>query len=113
MSQDVVFDESHPFYPRPTTDGSAASLVDLLCFLLFPDGPIASLPIPHSTLPSSAHSSESPLVVLDYMVNPLVTQFYSRHGACLSDAPASSNELSSDVPSSPPVEPSFLIDSSL
>jgi hypothetical protein len=29
-----------------------------------------------------------------------VTQFYSRRGACLSDALASSDELSSDVPSS-------------
>jgi hypothetical protein len=49
-------------------------------------------------------------VVLDYMVKPPVTQVYSRRGACLSDAPASSAELSSDVssfsldvPSSPPV----------
>jgi hypothetical protein len=31
-SQDVVFDESHPFYPRPTTDVSPASLVDHLSF---------------------------------------------------------------------------------
>jgi hypothetical protein len=31
-------------------------------------------------------------------VKPPVTQFYSRHGACLSDAPTSSDELSFDVP---------------
>jgi hypothetical protein len=54
-------------------------------------------------------------VVLDYTVKPLVTQFYNRRGACLSDAPTSLDELSSDVPSSsffedvpssPRVEPS-------
>jgi hypothetical protein len=49
-----------------------------------------------------------------------VTQFYSRRGARLSDAPPFSDEFSSDVPSSfiedvpsfPPGEPSSLIDSS-
>jgi hypothetical protein len=92
----IVFDESRPFYPRPTTNASPASLVDPLSFLLFPNAAPASLSIPRSTLPSS----ESPPVVLDYMTKPLVTQFYSRRGACLSDAPASSDELSSDVPSS-------------
>jgi hypothetical protein len=34
-SCDVVFDESRPFYLRPTTDASSVSLVDLLSFLLF------------------------------------------------------------------------------
>jgi hypothetical protein len=72
-SRDVVFDESRPFYPRPTTDASPASLVDPLSFLLFPDAPPASLPIPHSTLPSSVSSSESPPVVPDYTVKPPVT----------------------------------------
>ena len=38
-SWDVVFDESRPFYPRPATDASPASLVDPLSFLLFPDAP--------------------------------------------------------------------------
>jgi hypothetical protein len=68
----------------------------------------------------SLSSSES-LVVSDYTVKPPVTQFYSRRGARLSDAPTSSNALSSDmpssfiedVPSSPPVEPSSLTNSSL
>jgi hypothetical protein len=55
-------------------------------------------------------SFESPPVVSDYMAKPPVTQFYSRHGARLSDAPTSSDGLSSyvssssfieDVPSSP------------
>jgi hypothetical protein len=54
-------------------------------------------------------------------MKPPVTQFYSRRGARLSDAPAFSDELSSDVssssfiedvPSSSPIEPSSLIDSS-
>jgi hypothetical protein len=94
---------------------------DHIVFPTFLDAPLASLPIPHSTLPSSVYSSKSPPVVLDYTVKPPVTQFYNRRGARLSDAPASSDELSSDVPSSsliedvpsfPPVEPSSLIDSS-
>jgi hypothetical protein len=69
MSRDVVFDESCPFYPRPTTDASPASLVDPLSFLLFPDASPASLPIPRSTLPSSV----SPPVVSDYTVKLPVT----------------------------------------
>jgi hypothetical protein len=113
MSRDVVFDESHLFYLCPTTDASPVYLVDHLSFLLFPDAPLASLPIPCSTLSSSVSSSESPPMVLDYTVKPSLTQFYSRCGACLSDAPASSDELSSDVPPSPPIEPSSLTDSSL
>jgi hypothetical protein len=36
-SRDVVFDNSHPFYPRPTTNASPAFLFDPLSFLLFPD----------------------------------------------------------------------------
>jgi hypothetical protein len=120
-SRDIVFDESHPFYPRPTTDASPTSLVDPLSFLLFPDAPPTSVPILCSTLPSSVSSSESPSVVSDYTVKPPVTQFYSHRGTCLSDAPAFSDKLSSDmssssfiedVPSSPSIEPSSLTDSS-
>jgi hypothetical protein len=97
-SRDVVFDESRPFYPRPTTNASPASLVDPLSFLLFPNAPPASLHIPRSTLPSYVSSSEFPPVVPDYTMKPPVTQFYSRRRARLSDAPASSDELFSDVP---------------
>jgi hypothetical protein len=122
MSQDVIFDESHPFYPRSTTNASPTSLVDHLSFLLSPDIPPASLPLPRSSLLSSVTSSKSPPVVPDYTVKPLVTQFYSRSGARLSDAPSSSDDISSDVSSSyiiedvpsslpPPVEPSSPIDS--
>jgi hypothetical protein len=71
-SRDAVFDESRSFYPRPTTDAFSASLVDSLSFLLFPDAP-ASLPIPHSTLPSSMSFSESTPMVPDYKVKPPVT----------------------------------------
>jgi hypothetical protein len=72
-SRDVVFDESHLFYPRSTTDASPVSLVDPLSFLLFPDATLASVPIPRSTLPSFTSSSESPPVVPDYTVKPPVT----------------------------------------
>jgi hypothetical protein len=120
-SRDVVFDKSHPFYPRPTTDASPTSLIDHLYFLLFHDAPPASLPIPHLILPFSVSSSEPPPVVPDYTVKPSMAQFYNHRGARLSDTPASSDELSSDVSSSsfiedvtysPPVEPSSPIDSS-
>jgi hypothetical protein len=117
-SRDVVFDESRPFYPRPTTDAPPASLVDPLSFLFFPDAP-AFLPLPHPTLPTSVSSTESSPVVPDYTVKPLVTQVYSRRGARLSEVPTSSAVLSSDVsssslevPSSPPVAPFSPIGSS-
>jgi hypothetical protein len=99
-SQDVTFDESHPFYPRPTTDGPPASLFDSLSFLFFPDAPPASLPLPRPTLLTSVSSAESSPMVPDYTVKPPVTQVYSHCGACLSEVPTSSAELSSDVSSS-------------
>jgi hypothetical protein len=119
-SRDVVFDESRPFYLRPTTDAPPASLVDPLSFLFFPDAPPASLPLPHPTLPTSVSSAEFSPVVPNYTVKPPVMQAYSRCGAHLSDAHTSSVELCSDVsssyldvPSSPPVASSSLIGSSL
>jgi hypothetical protein len=119
-SRDVVFYESCLFYLRPSSDASPTSLVDPLSFLLFPGAPPTPLPIPHSTLPSYVSSSKPPPVVLDYTVKSPVTQFYSYRGAHLSDAPPSSDELSSDVPSSfvedvsssPSIEPSSPADSS-
>jgi hypothetical protein len=100
MSRDVIFDESHHFYPRPTTDVSPASLVDPLSFLSFPNAPPASLPLPRPTLSTSVSSTESSPVVLDYTVKPPVTQVNSRRGSRLSDARTSSSALSSDVSSS-------------
>jgi hypothetical protein len=118
-SRDVVFDESRPFYPRPITDAPPASLVDPLSFLYFPDAPHTSLPLPHPTLITSVSSAESSPVVLDYTVKPPMTQVYSHRGACLSEVPTSSTELSCDVSSSslevsssPPVASSSLIGSS-
>jgi hypothetical protein len=99
-SRNVVFDESRPFYPRPTTNAPPASLVDHLSFLFFPDAPPASLPLPRPTLPTSVSYAESSPVVSDYTVKPPVTQFYSRRGAHLSEVPTSSAELSCDVSSS-------------
>jgi hypothetical protein len=51
-------------------------------------------------------------MVPDYTVKPPVTPFYNRRGTRLSNAPASLDELSSDVSSSLPVEPSSPADSS-
>jgi transposase InsO family protein len=119
-SRNVVFDESRPFYPRPSSVASPTSLVDHLYFLFSPDVPPAPLSIPRSTLLSSVSFYESPHVVPYYTVKPPVTQFYRRRGACLSNASSSSDELSSDTSSSfsedvssSPVEPSSTVDSSL
>jgi hypothetical protein len=119
-SRDVVFDESRPFYPRPTTNAPPASLVDPLSFLFFPNAPPATLPLPRLTLLTSMSSAESSPVVPDYTMKPPVTQVYSHRGACLSEVPTSSAELSFDVsssslevPSSPPIVSSSPIGSSL
>jgi hypothetical protein len=118
-SRDVIFDESRSFYSRPTTDAPPTSLVDPLFFLFFSDAPPASLPLPRSTLPTSASSTESSPVVPNYTVKPPVTHVYNHRGTRLSEVPTSSAELSSDVsssslevPSSPPVASSSLIGSS-
>ncbi|WVZ71374.1 hypothetical protein U9M48_019966 [Paspalum notatum var. saurae] len=44
ISRDIVFDESRPFYPRPSSDDSLASLVDPLSFLIIPNIAIARIP---------------------------------------------------------------------
>jgi hypothetical protein len=75
-------------------------LDDPLSFLFFPDAPPASLALPHPTLPTSVSSTKSSPMVPDYTVKPPVTQVYSRRGACLSEVPTYSAELSSDVSSS-------------
>jgi hypothetical protein len=118
-SRYVIFDESHPFYPRPTTDAPPAFFVDLLSFLFFPDAPPTSLPLPRVTSSTSVSSAESSPMVPDYTVKPLVTQVYNRCGACLSEVPTFSAELSCDVsssslevPSSPPIASSSPIGSS-
>jgi hypothetical protein len=107
----------------PFFDVSPTSLVDLLSFIFFSNAPPAPLLITRMTLLPSVSSSESPSMVTDYTMKPLMTQFYSRRGARLSDAPPSLDELSSDasssssfvqdVTSSPSIEPSSLTDSSL
>jgi hypothetical protein len=108
-TRDVVFDESHPFYLRPTTNAPPAFLIDTLSFLFFHDAPLASPSLPRSTLPTSVSSAESSPVVLDYTVKPPMTQVYIYRGARLSEVPTSSLEVSS----SPPITPSSLIGSSL
>jgi hypothetical protein len=72
-SQNVIFDESRPFYSRPTTVAPPTSLVDPLSFLFFPDAPPASLPLPRLTLLTFVSSTKSSPVVPDYTVKPPVT----------------------------------------
>jgi hypothetical protein len=58
-SRDVAFDEPRPFYLRPSSDASFASLVEPLSFLFFPDAPSAPLLISRPALPSLVPPSMS------------------------------------------------------
>ncbi|WVZ51873.1 LOW QUALITY PROTEIN: hypothetical protein U9M48_002974 [Paspalum notatum var. saurae] len=126
ISRDVVFDESRPFYPRPSSDASLASFVDPLSFLFIPNNAIAhissrSVPsptvsssgvLPPSIVPPVASSSESSSLPPDYTTKPPVTQVYTRRSALTSsehtDEPSSvPSASSSDEPSSNPLEFSF------
>ncbi|WVZ70679.1 LOW QUALITY PROTEIN: hypothetical protein U9M48_019322 [Paspalum notatum var. saurae] len=69
ISRHVVFDESRPFYPRPSSDASLASLVDPLSFLFIPDTAIAhrpSLLIPSSTVSSLEPCLLRSVTLLDF-----------------------------------------------
>jgi len=134
ISRDVVFDESRPYYPCPSSDTSSASLVDPLSFLILPDVSIASTRVvppplapspdvpPPSTsshaVPSSSAPQPSPVVpsprefstgpsslVPDYFVKPPVTQFYTRHVQPSSQPLSPDVASSSDAPSSPDATP--------
>ncbi|WVZ81453.1 LOW QUALITY PROTEIN: hypothetical protein U9M48_028828, partial [Paspalum notatum var. saurae] len=103
ISWDGVFDESRPFYPRPSSDASLASLVDPLSFLFIPDTAIAhrpSLLIPSSTVSSSGivppsvvspveSLSESSSLTPDYTTKPRVTQVYTSRSAPTPPEPTS------------------------
>ncbi|WVZ93221.1 hypothetical protein U9M48_039219 [Paspalum notatum var. saurae] len=112
ISRDVVFDESHPFYPRPSSDASLPSLVDPLSFLFIPNNAIAcissrSVPsptvsssgvVPPSVMPPVESPSESYSLPPDYTTKPPMTQVYTRHSASTSSE--HTDELSSG-PSAP------------
>jgi hypothetical protein len=71
-SQDVFFDEAHPFYPRPSSDASSVSLVDPISFLFFPDTPTSTIFASHPTQSCYVPSLESSLLS-DYSMKPPVT----------------------------------------
>ncbi|WVZ97949.1 hypothetical protein U9M48_043445 [Paspalum notatum var. saurae] len=109
ISRDVVFDESRPFYPHPSSDASLASLVDPLSFLIIPDTVIAHMSsrlVPSPTIPSSGvvppsvvppveSSSESSSLIPDYTAKPPVTQVYTRRSALTPPAPSFGSSESS------------------
>ena len=111
ISRDVVFDESHHFYPRPS-DASSTSLVDPLSFLFIPDSAIAHIPPsrfvpppappsePSSVVPSVESPSGSSSLAPDYTTKPPVTKVYTRRSVLGSSKP------SLDSPSPGPSEPS-------
>jgi len=114
ISRDVTFDESRPFYPRPSPDASQASVIEPLSFLLFPDTPIApmfpshlvpSSEEPSSTAPSPvvpSFSDDIPQVPMGttYDSKPPVTRVYTRTRRAVissSDVPSSLDEPSSSA----------------
>ncbi|WVZ56049.1 hypothetical protein U9M48_006635 [Paspalum notatum var. saurae] len=92
ISRDVVFDESRPFYPRPSSDTYLTSLVDPLSFLFIADTAIAHIPsrlVPSPAVPASSvgppsvvppveSSSKSSSLPPDYSTKPPVTQLLGR-----------------------------------
>jgi hypothetical protein len=86
ISQDVVVDETCPFYPHPSFDASSTSLVDPLPSLFFQDACAPTIPtscleqhltesfpttvVPSSVVPPLVSSSESPSLVPDYTRKP-------------------------------------------
>ncbi|WVZ93213.1 hypothetical protein U9M48_039211 [Paspalum notatum var. saurae] len=119
ISQNVVFDESHPFYPRPSSDASLPSLVDPLSFLFITDNAIAcissrSVPsptvsssgvVPPSVMPPVESPSESSSLPPDYTTKPPMTQVYTCRSASTSfehtdELSSGPSAPSSDEPSS-------------
>ncbi|KAM3366315.1 hypothetical protein ACQJBY_015641 [Aegilops geniculata] len=96
ISRDVTFDESRPFYPRPSS--SAFSTEDI-SFLMFPDTPpsVPNIPTPRPAVADPTPSS------------PTVSSPPSSHDSPPSSPIPSSSPPSSPVPSSSP--PSSLIHS--
>ncbi|WVZ71148.1 LOW QUALITY PROTEIN: hypothetical protein U9M48_019768 [Paspalum notatum var. saurae] len=123
ISRDVVFDESHPFYPYPSSDASLASLVDPLSFLIIPDTAIAHISsrlVPSPTVPSSGvvppsvvppveSSSESSSLIPNYTAKPPVTHVYTRRSASTPPEPSSSASESSFGEPSPTASPSSFL----
>ncbi|KAK1643491.1 hypothetical protein QYE76_061296 [Lolium multiflorum] len=117
ISRDVTFDETRPFYPRPT---SGTYPVDDLSFLLLPDAPPSVPPVsppdappptPEPSSPPSSPSSSSDSAGPPSPLSPFPFH-YSRRSTVPDSSPddpspSSSDELSSsdESPSSPPLPP--------
>lgn len=110
ISRDIVFDETHHFYPRPSFDASSTSLVDPLPSLFFQDAYAPTIPtscleqhltesfpttvVPSSVVPPLVSSSESPwfLTTLGSL-----THVYARRVIDSFGTTSSSDELPSSV----------------
>jgi hypothetical protein len=91
-SRDVVFYETRPFYPRPSSSVSSVSLVDPVFILFFPDTPTSTISASHPSQSCSMSSLGSSSLLPDYSLKPPVTQVYTRRTTIPSDAPSSSNK---------------------
>ena len=83
ISWDVTFDESRPFYPRPSPSSTSASVVEPLSFLAFPSSPIVTTPpqslvspVPPSQSAPSSPPASSPEVAPDLV--PSYPFYYTR-----------------------------------
>jgi histone deacetylase 1/2 len=110
ISRDVSFDQSHSFYPQPSSNVSPRTIVEPLSFLTFPDTPISIVflpPPPSSLSPLLPYEPPSHTFLASiYDSNPHVIHTYSHR---LQD-PSPPIESPSDV--SPPIETSLVEDSS-
>src|SRR4051812_7301776 len=108
ISRDVTFDETRPFYPRPT---SGTYPVDDISFLLFPDAPPAvpsSPPLTSNAPPSISAPSSSPSSSPSSPRSPLVSSppcYPTSNPSSVVPSSSSSDESSSadELPSSRPV----------
>ncbi|CAM8988652.1 unnamed protein product [Rhodiola kirilowii] len=115
ISIDVTFDESRPFYPRPSSSSTPSSLVEPLSFLTFSSTPVHTTPIPPRSSPTVSSPPLVPYVPIEDVPPAAVEDSpsifpSSSVSASHSSAPSSpTSSPSSDEPSSPVLAPRYAL----